>query len=70
MLCRNEDKAFKETGTAQRRAEMTKRAQERADAETERLRTEAATAWRQEREDKLNTLHDLNLQVREGGGGG
>lgn len=62
--CRSDEQAFKRTDTAQRRAEMEKRAQERAEAEAQRLREQAASAWREERETKLNALHDLNLQVR------
>ena len=49
---------------------MERRAQERAEAEAQRLRDEAVTAWRQEKETKLNALHDLNLQVRTWLGGG
>jgi len=61
--CRNDEQAFKKTDTAQRRADMERRAQERAEAEAQRLKQEAAAAWREERENKLNALHDLNLQV-------
>lgn len=63
LLCRTAEQAFKKTDTAQRRAEMEKRAQERAEAEAQRLREQAAAAAREERESKLNALHDLNLQV-------
>jgi hypothetical protein len=64
-FCRSDEQAFKRTDTAQRRAETEKRAQERAEAEAQRLREQAASAWREERETKLNALHDLNLQVRK-----
>lgn len=67
VLYRNDEQAFKRTGTAQRRAEMERRAQERAEAEAQRLREQAATAHREEREAKLNALHDLNLQVSRSG---
>lgn len=59
----NDEQAFKKTDTAQRRADMERRAQERAEAEAQRLKQEAAAAWREERENKLNALHDLNLQA-------
>jgi hypothetical protein len=42
---------------------MEKRAQERAEAEAQRLREEAAASWREERSAKVHALHDLNLQV-------
>lgn len=67
--CRNDEQAFKRTDTAQRRAEMEKRAQQRAEADAQRLREQAATAHREEREAKLNALHDLNLQVSSRSGG-
>lgn len=66
-LNRNDEQAFKRTDTAQRRAEMERRAHERAEAEAQRLREQAATAHREEREEKLNALHDLNLQVSRSG---
>jgi hypothetical protein len=63
LACRNDEQAFKKTDTAQRRAEIERRAQERAESEAQRLREQAAASAREEREAKLNALHDLNLQV-------
>lgn len=60
---RSEDAAFRASTKAQRRAELERRAVERAEAEDVRLREAAATARRQERESKYNALHALTLQV-------
>jgi hypothetical protein len=69
VACRNDEQAFKKTDTAQRRAEIERRAQERAESEAQRLREQAAASAREEREAKLNALHDLNLQVGPGSRG-
>lgn len=61
--CRDEVTAFSASEKAQRRQEQERRAAERAEAEAAKLRQEAAAAQKREREQQLNALMDLNLQV-------
>jgi hypothetical protein len=62
-LLRDEDAAFRQSSTAQRRQELEKRASEKAEAEDARIREEAAAARRQEKEAKIEELRTINLQV-------
>ncbi|GLI62388.1 hypothetical protein VaNZ11_005007 [Volvox africanus] len=58
---RQEDAQFQASDAAARRAELARKAEEKAAAEAERLRRQAAEERSRKRQEELDTLMDLNL---------